>query len=402
MNQHVKCTAGLILVTATISLSTTFAHARLPERHDVRNGALDASLIVIVRPQQPDVFQIEEVLLGDRKVGSMIRLPKFELYGPDELQRGRVLYPITDDTRILLLLLLEPRKGAPQELAVCFHGTCFFWVDAPGRAKELRDIANKALILRRSWFEARGKVDPVERVESLWPFMWNTSINVSRRTIVELKRTAPTAGDYIVEQFDELNHSQRMTCIVDAGEFGGEKLRELLKRHLTLQQRNYETYLAGEDAVSIDRSNALPREVTEIQGELYYGLTGLAKYRNREDLDFIRGLARWGIEHRFKQTCDAALQGFRFMPAKANLSLIDDIWVEFSSRPREGDALSPFDVTRSLRTYKFPQTVPILVRFLRNENQDIVVEAKSFLTEIVGKDLGAEPQPWLDWYAGHK
>ena len=56
------------------------------------------------------------------------------------------------------------------------------------------------------------------------------------------------------------------------------------------------------------------------------------KYKDRGDLPYLRELTAWAIKYRFKQTCEAALIGFRNMPDKANLPLIDAVWKEFSRR----------------------------------------------------------------------
>ena len=84
------------------------------------------------------------------------------------------------------------------------------------------------------------------------------------------------------------------------------------------------------------------------------------------------------------------------MPDRANLPLIDAIWKEFTQRPYEGNALSAFDVTRALRTHRYPETGPILAQLLGDEVAGN--EARGFLKEIVGQDLGKDPQPWLEWY----
>jgi hypothetical protein len=138
----------------------------------------------------------------------------------------------------------------------------------------------------------------------------------------------------------------------------------------------------------------------DMWGELYYGLAGLASFRDKKDLPFVRQLALWAVDRRFKQTCDAALGAFANMPESANLPVIDAIWEEFSTRPYQGNALSPFDVTRSLRAHRFPETVPILAKLLSDEKAGN--EARTFLSEIVGEDLGKDPNVWLEWYELHK
>ena len=129
---------------------------------------------------------------------------------------------------------------------------------------------------------------------------------------------------------------------------------------------------------------------------MYYGLTGLVNYKNRDDLPYIRELTAWAIKYRFKQTCDAALIGFRNMPDKENLSLIYAVWKEFSRRPYEGDELPAYEVSRVLCTHRYPETVPLLAPFLEYDFGRSTVQQT--LRKIVGRDLGDRPQAWLDWY----
>jgi hypothetical protein len=339
-------------------------------------------------------------MLGPKKAGDVIKLPGFRLYtvqerGPEKVE------PITPQTRILLFL--KPKEKDPDALEVTSYGYCFFWVHKPGKVSDLRRIAEEAVGLRKSWEKARDIRDERARVEALWPYLWNHGRSFLDHTRKELQKTGAVAGDYIAERLPDLTHGQRMTLLPNLGAYGGERLHAVLIAHLKQQRRLYEAFLAfhGPDGKAIieDWNNA-PDEIKSIWGELYYGLGGLATFRDRKDLEIVREYALWAVDHRFKQTCDAALSAFRAMPHEANLPVIDAIWREFSSKPYPGNPLSPFDVTRALRTHKFPETVPLLAQLL--DNKVAGTEARAFLTEIVGEDLGADVSAWLEWYAPHK
>jgi hypothetical protein len=114
----------------------------------------------------------------------------------------------------------------------------------------------------------------------------------------------------------------------------------------------------------------------------------------------IREVARWAVDHGLEQTCEAALGAFRNMPDKANLAVIDAIWKEFAPRQVEGMYSVRYDLIRSLETHLYPETIPLLApfvvdRFAGNEVNDA-------LSKIVGRDLGRDPDAWLDWYAARK
>jgi len=392
-----RCTLVGILGVALLLLSGAGSYARIVPPRDPRDGILDASLVAIVKQAGPDTFEIQEVFLGDAEVGDSIELPGFRLYtvqmyGPEKVE------PIAPDTRVLVFL----RRGEqdPTKWEVTRHGYCFFWVHDPGQVDRLRKMARDAVSLRRSWERARDIPDEGRRVEALWPYLWDHGVSFLRHTRDELAKTGAVAGDYIAERLTSMSHGERMTLMPDSARLGGERLHAALVQHLLAQQKLYEDLLArrGPGARDlIEDWDTAPDEIRNIWGELFYGLGGLAGFKDRGDLPYVRELASWAIKHRLKPTCVSALHAFRDMPDRANVPVIEAIWKEFSTRPYEGNALNPFDVTRSLRTHKFPETVPVLAELLGEEHAGR--EARSFLAEIVGRDLGAEPQAWLDWYA---
>ena len=119
----------------------------------------------------------------------------------------------------------------------------------------------------------------------------------------EIAFAGAAAGDYIAERLPDMSHSYRMALLTGLGDYGGERLHAALLMHLKQQTKLYEAYLAehGPDAKDlIDDWNKLPAEITSIWGELYYGLVGLSKFRDKRDLDFVRELALWAIDHRFR------------------------------------------------------------------------------------------------------
>ena len=107
-NRPVSRSVTCCFVLLTL-FANTLAFGRIVPERDPRDGALDASLIVLVRQQEPEVFQIEEVFLGDSEAGATIRLPKFRLYTIQQFGQEKV-DTITPQTHILLFL--KPKKEA--------------------------------------------------------------------------------------------------------------------------------------------------------------------------------------------------------------------------------------------------------------------------------------------------
>jgi len=378
-------------------LLTDWSYARIVPPRDPRDGVLDASLVVIVSKKQEGVLRIEEMILGQRKAGDTIRLPGFRLHtiqrhGPEKVE------PFTEQTRALLFL--KRKDDDPDALEITYHGYCFFWVHETGKIPDLRRIGEKAVSLRKSWEDARDIGDEKTRVEALWPYLWNHGSTFHRHTETELQKTGVAAGEYIAERLPDMSHGHRMSLLTELGAYGSERLHAALVSHLRRQRELYEAFLTehGPGAKHlIEDWNKAPSKIRNIWSELYYGVAGLASFRDRRDLEFVKELALWAVDHRFKQTCDAALAAFRDMPDRGNLPVIDAIWKEFSSKPYKGNALSPFDVTRALRSHTFPETIPVLAQLLANN--EAKNEARTFLIEIVGEDLGTDINAWLDWHA---
>lgn len=397
-----------LLVVALVLLIPFPAFGRISRIKDSRSAVFESELVVIVSHDEGDTYKIEEVFLqtGEAQdalaVGNTVSVPGFSLFSdaPDFNARGVIRHEMTDDTRILLFLKRVQDK--PGEWEVAGHGYCFFWVNAPSKIDTLRREATAAVSLRTEWEKAAAIEDPKARVAALWPFLWKDSWKCSLMTREELVKTGEVAGDFVAERFPFLSHSERMKLLSHFGRFGGDKLHSVLVSHLKNLQGWYPAYAPepGPDGrLPENEWAALSANGREIWSELYYGTTGLAYFKDETDLPFIRELGLWAAKHRVKQTCDAALNAFRNMPAKDNLPVIEAIWEEFTECPYKGNELNPFDVARTLRAHKYVQTVPVLVKLL--DDPKAATEARSFLAEIVGEDLGPDPLPWLDWYAEH-
>jgi hypothetical protein len=378
-----------------VGLPQTSAAKLIPLR-DPRAGVLDASLVVLVKPEANDQFQIEEVYLGESNLADIINLPGFKLftyqqYGPD------IVEPTTPVTRILLFLRHTEEDTNSWEITA--YGYCFFWVHTLDKVDDLRKMAKETVALRKSWEAARDESDERSRVEALWPYLWNNHGYFLRQTEAQLKKVGAAAGDYIAQQFNAMTHNQRMELVRDLAFYSSSYSHQVLLNHIKKMQQNYERFLEKHEPNAkdlIDNWNAAPDEIKNIYGELYYGLAGLAKFNDQSDLPYIRDLASWSLKYRFKQTCDAALEAFGLMPDRANLPIIASIWSEFSVRPSDGDEMPSWEVVRALHAHIYPEAVPLLVRFL--DDQHAGQEARQALTKIAGVDMGRNSTAWLNWY----
>jgi hypothetical protein len=87
-------TIRALLLLCCLLFASTGSYAKLVPGRDFRNGILDAELVVIVLQESPNSFKVEEVFLGNARIGDSIELQGFRLfteqqYGPD------IIEPIT-------------------------------------------------------------------------------------------------------------------------------------------------------------------------------------------------------------------------------------------------------------------------------------------------------------------
>jgi HEAT repeat protein len=398
-------TGALFAFALCLVLCSRIVHARIAVQGDPL-WALDASRVVIVTPEGNDRFRVEEVLLNEDAVpahpGDLLTLPGFKLFTMLEMEPDRIA-SLTPNTRILLYLRRDPAKLAAWVIAQ--HGYAFFWVEDPAQVATLRTEARQGLQIRAQWNAAKAVPDIKKRVDALWSFLDIYAGRFGGLAQPELQKTGSVGGEIVADRFEGLTPQVRSGFLVGLAQYHCERLHHVLLQHLARQQQEYEALRAGRpprDPINIEDWDTLPEQVKDIWGELYYGLVGVAGFHDRADLPFIRACALWGIKYRFKQIGDAALSAFQAMPDKANVPVIAAIWREFSTHPYRGNDLSPFDVTRALGTQDFPETVPVLATFLSDKNRDLAAEAQSFLTKIVGQDLGPDPKAWQEWFQTQK
>ena len=396
--------------------------AKIIPRRDPLDAALDSTLIVIMKEQSQDRFEVEEVFLGDVVKGQILVLPAFRLIVEDTSSfisgRERV-EPIYSNTRILVFLKPDPVALADGQerphWVVAGHGNCYFWSHDPSNLESLRAMAKKALALRTSWETARQLAYKQQSAEALWPYLWNYNHSCYKQTETALQGLGAVAGDYIAGQLERMSYQQKGLFLIHSSTYGSVRLHDALIRELKMQQGLWEEVLHRRKGFAaydeIDRPGRMhynPRrtqdadvdEAADINGVLYYGFTGLGGFHDRNDLPFFREAALWGIKYRFKQLDDAALAAFAEMPDRANLAIIESIWTEYSTRPFVGNELHSFDIIRTLNTHRFPETIPLMAQFVKSGFMEDV--AREFLVQITGTDLGSDSESWIVWYESHK
>jgi hypothetical protein len=107
-----------------------------------------------------------------------------------------------------------------------------------------------------------------------------------------------------------------------------------------------------------------------------------------------------GIQRRFKQLDDAALEAFGAMPERENLPSIEGIWGEYSRRPFVGNALQPYNVIKALNVHRYPEAIPMMAQFVSvGFAQDM---ARGFLVEMTGENFEGDTAAWINWYNTHR
>ncbi|MCU1284810.1 MAG: hypothetical protein JWO13_1160 [Acidobacteriales bacterium] len=375
-----------------IGLVALSASAKLVPGKDPLDGVLSAQLVVIVRPghtQTANPFIIEEVFLGNAKPGETVDLGEFQLateqqYGPD------LIDAITPGTRILLFL--QRKQGSPTVWEPTYYKHSYFWVKKVEDSPLLKRAAERAVSVRNQWEDCLRIADPKQKVAALWPFLdlHEYGVDFVHRTTSELKRISPQAGEYFAAHLDEMSSDQRMLLLADAGDYGSSALHDKLRNHIDQQRRAYADFVERLGRIPTERDwRTFPKAIQGLNGEIYYGVAGLAKFRQTSDLPFFREIALWATKYEIEQTAEATLTAFRSLPQKANLPVIDLVHQKFSPQ-------IDVDVERALSKHKFPETVPLLAPFVTTDYGGS--DAQAALWEIVGRDLGRDPKAWMDWY----
>jgi hypothetical protein len=393
---------SLLLIISFIALSWSDAQARLVVHKNPLDSVLDAQLVVIVRQapvEEKNLFEIEEIFLGDKRRGDYLDLGKIKL---ETIQQygSPIVEPITPDTRILLFL--RRKKDSPTLWEPTYYQE-FLWVQRPKDVDVLRNEAEHAIDERHDWEAAVNLSDPKLRVEALWPFLslQKCGVSFSQHTQRELAKAKPASGEYFAEHFDEMSSNDRMLLLAGAGAYGSQQLHLKLTMHLSRLRKNYEDFVMNLGRVPNETDwNSIPAVIPELikdaTGELYYGLAGLASFANRSDLPYIRDAALWATKYRLEQMADAAVDAFRDMPDPGNLPTIDTVVREFLPGRRAGMWSLYYDAEDALCKHRYPATIPLLTPFL--SDSFLTEEVRDCLTQIVGRDLGPEGTAWRNWY----
>ncbi len=393
------------LCTALVALT---ASARLVPSKDPLNGVLDAQLVVIVERSHDNIagmFQVDEVFWSDAKKGDRINLAHFQLTTVHEYGRPAV-EPITFDSRILLFL--QHVSGSTDVWEPTYYRESFFWVERPQDEPLLRRAAERAVELRKQWQTAVAIPDLKHRVAELWPYLsiFTYGVRFFQRTEEELELARPASGEYLAEHFDEMGHNDRMLLLPHAGDLGSAALQRKVREGIDREERVYEAFVASFGRVPRNERdwNSIPREIQDAEGEAYYALAGLAGFKDRNDLPYIREVALWAARYHLQQVTEAAVHAFRDMPGAANLPVIKSAMREFLPG-KPGISGLDIDIERSLCKHQVPETVPLLASFfgdfqvaLANDAGAFSGEVEACLTQIVGKDLGRNAQAWMAWY----
>ena len=116
-------------------------------------------------------------------------------------------------------------------------------------------------------------------------------------------------------------------------------------------------------------------------------------------LAHFREAAVWGANHGDRNLLEQGVRGMKRIPVEENLDAFKEIFAALRSEDCPLGKFSARDALRSLIEHRFRDAVPILASQLDNPNEFNRRVAHYGLKQLVGKDLGKEQQPWLQWHA---
>jgi hypothetical protein len=278
----------------------------------------------------------------------------------------------------------------------------------------LRVMARSALALRTEWLAARDVSDASTRARALWPYLFSHNGSCRKQTEAELHKIGPVAGEYLADLLPSLPYEQKGMLLRLSGEYRSPRLHAALIADLRQQQNVWAGIMARQHVSKYDeldrvgRTHYFPRRprdadvdlASDAYGDLFYGMEGLASFKDRNDLPLIREFAVWAIRYRFKQMDDIALQVFAEMPERENLAIIAAIWDEFSERPYQGNELGDHKVIRALAAHKYAEAIPLMAPFAKAKFMGDT--AQQFLRDMTGVDYGSDSTSWIAWYEINK
>jgi len=383
---------------------------------DHRYGGYLATHVAIVKAVDKDNYQVEEVFQGKFNTKEVLNLPYiyrsyfFSLHlrssvasrsgKPRPFKRENIL---NSDTRILVYLKLKEKDGK-EGLKIVQQGESFFIVRSLKAVSRLREMAKSSIQLQKVLKKASITKVPKKRMDVLWPYFFECRKsfylkNYCGRLTYELGKPA---GDYILERIKDLEDWQRRDLFQLFPSYNNKKMHEFLKKHLKLQPKVYMVLL--KETTPTEKSKVEER----ISNELLSGLIGLGGFNNYKDLNLIQNLTVWALNHGLKNGSKGGILAFRNLPHKKNLFIMERVWEKFGNKkypekPIDNHKIRYWDFMYTLEKHSYPESVPLLVKFLNyRANHEKISHAQKVLTQIVGKDLGSSPEPWLKWYEKQK
>ena len=216
------------------------AWGRLPPIQEPDNAVFSATQVIVVSHQKEDVYMVEETFLGLLKPKEAVNLPDFKLVTFEKMFGDPE--PVAMDERTRILLFLRPDEKDAKRMVVSDYGYAFFYRDVE-KVGELRDLANKAVTLRRKWEKACAIADPKLRLEALWPFLRLSLYTCHKMTLAELAKINPLPGDYLAEHLATYGPSERAGLMLLSRAIPSDELHAACIADVDAARNTYDTYL---------------------------------------------------------------------------------------------------------------------------------------------------------------
>lgn len=259
----------------------------------------------------------------------------------------------------------------------------------------LRKLIASLLPRRRAFDLAINEPDPSARLDRLAPFLQPEVLWSYFRRSAELLSAMGPAGIAILQREAERPEQQKRQC----------ELIQIMGRSKDASAVPYLIGIAHDARLQLAAvAGAFDRErvsmaALEAMNRWSSAIYALAESGDERALAEFRETAIWGAHHRVQELVEYSVRGLGRRPRAENIPCFTAV---FAALPRETDGFGRFPAYYALLAlieHRYSDALPIFCTQLDHPDEYNRRQAHRGLVELIGRDLGTSPEPWLALYA---
>jgi HEAT repeat protein len=270
--------------------------------------------------------------------------------------------------------------------------------DSGNNFATLRLLMSDLITEKQQFDQAINEPDHKVRAQRLVPFL-QPGINwcYFNRSLEDLSGLGPLGVTLLQHEAEQPAQQPRRCEILQA--LGKSKEPSAVPYLLSLAQSLHAQFTQVEGLFLRSQvSESMRDQFNTWQSTIY----ALAAIGDKRALPVLRDAAIWGAQHGDQQCVEYAVRGLAAAPSPDNLPCFTSV---FSALPRTTDGFGRFAAYSTLLAlieHKYVQAVPLFSSQLDHPDAYNCRQAHRGLVELVGRDLGKQAEPWMQWYENMK